>query len=97
MSTLTHSSNAPNKVSPWRKFVLGNRASLGTLAVFVVMMLIFFAFAPGIFSRWPIYNSVLLTLPVALFLVVPLVFVVTVSFFVLGRLGSAKSLFKISR
>jgi ribose/xylose/arabinose/galactoside ABC-type transport system permease subunit len=46
--------------------------------VFVVMMLIFFAAAPGIFSRWPIYNSVLLTLPVSLFLVVPMVFIVTV-------------------
>ncbi|MDB5563052.1 MAG: permease protein of ribose transporter [Hyphomicrobiales bacterium] len=61
-----------------RQFVGGNRASLGTLAVFVVMMVIFFAFAPRIFSQWPIYNSVLQTLPVALFLVVPLVFIVTV-------------------
>ena len=78
MSSLTQPNNASIQVSPLRKFVLGNRASLGTLAVFVVMMLIFFAFAPGIFSRWPIYNSVLLTLPVALFLVVPLVFIVTV-------------------
>ena len=30
------------------------------------------------FSNWQIYSSVLTTLPVALFLVVPLVFVVTV-------------------
>ena len=58
--------------------MLDNRASLGTLGVFVAMMLIFFAAAPGIFSHWPIYNSVLLTLPVALFLVVPMVFIVTV-------------------
>jgi simple sugar transport system permease protein len=65
----------PNRM---RKFVAGNRASLGTLAVFIVMMAIFFAFAPRIFSQWPIYNSVLQTLPVALFLVVPLVFIVTV-------------------
>jgi ribose/xylose/arabinose/galactoside ABC-type transport system permease subunit len=68
----------PPRTSPLRKFVLDNRASLGTLGVFVVMMLIFFAAAPGIFSRWPIYNSVLLTLPVSLFLVVPMVFIVTV-------------------
>ena len=71
---------SPSNVTagPLRKFVQRNRAPLGTLAVFVVMMAIFFAFAPRIFSSWPIYNSVLLTLPVALFLVVPQVFVVTV-------------------
>ena len=31
-----------------------------------------------VFPHWPIYNSVLVTLPVALFLVVPMVFIVTV-------------------
>jgi ribose/xylose/arabinose/galactoside ABC-type transport system permease subunit len=34
--------------------------------------------SPSVFTHWPIYNSVLVTLPVALCLVVPLVFVVTV-------------------
>ena len=34
--------------------------------------------SPRVFLSWPIYNSVLVTLPVALCLVVPLVFVVTV-------------------
>ena len=33
---------------------------------------------PRVFTTWPLYSSVLTTLPVALFLVVPLVFVVTV-------------------
>ena len=78
MASITDSKSPPTPINPFRRFVLGNRASLGTLAVFVVMMLIFFAFAPRIFSHWPIYNSVLLTLPVSLFLVVPLVFIVTV-------------------
>lgn len=64
--------------NPMSEFISRNRAPLGTLGVFVIMMLVFFGFAPHIFSQWPIYNSVLLTLPVALFLVVPLVFVVTV-------------------
>ena len=47
-------------------------------AVFVVMIGIFMAASPRVFLHWPIYNSVLVTLPVALCLVVPLVFVVTV-------------------
>jgi ribose/xylose/arabinose/galactoside ABC-type transport system permease subunit len=63
---------------PVRRFVLNNRAALGTLGVFVVMMLIFLAANPRVFTNWQLYSAVLVTLPVALFLVVPLVFVVTV-------------------
>ena len=59
-------------------FVLDNRAALGTLAVFVVMMAIFIVANPRVFTDWTLYSSVLTTLPVALFVVVPLVFVVTV-------------------
>ncbi|MBV8662816.1 MAG: ABC transporter permease, partial [Hyphomicrobiales bacterium] len=61
-----------------RRFVSANRAAVGTFAVFVVMMAAFMAASPAVFLHWPIYNSVLVTLPVALCLVVPLVFVVTV-------------------
>lgn len=64
--------------SCWRTFTHRNRAALGTLAVFVVMMAVFLAANPAVFLRWEVYRSVLLTLPVALFLVTPLVFVVTV-------------------
>ena len=64
--------------SALRRFVEVNRAALGTLAVFVVMIAIFMAASPSVFLHWPIYDSVLVTLPVALCLVVPLVFVVTV-------------------
>ena len=60
-----------------RGFVLDNRASLGTLAVFVVMMAVFMVANPTVFTTWYLYSSVLTTLPVALFVVVPLVFVVT--------------------
>lgn len=60
------------------RFTHTNRASIGTMAVFVVMMAIFFIGNPAVFSDWRIYNAVLTTLPVALFLVVPLVFIVTV-------------------
>lgn len=63
--------------NPLRRFVLNNRAALGTLAVFVIMMAIFATANPVVFSTWNLYRSVLTTLPVALFAVVPLVFVVT--------------------
>lgn len=61
-----------------RRFIFNNRAMLGTMAVFVVMMTIFIVASPRVFLNWQIYNSVLVTLPVALFIVVPLVYVVTV-------------------
>ena len=61
-----------------RRFLDANRASIGTLAVFVVMIAVFMIASPRVFLNWPIYNSVLVTLPVALCLVVPLVFIVTV-------------------
>ena len=62
---------------PVRRFIETNRAPLGAFAVLVVMMAIFIAANPHVFLEWNIYRSVLTTLPVALFLVVPLVFVVT--------------------
>jgi len=58
-----------------RGFILDNRASLGTLAVFIVMMAVFMIANPTVFTTWYLYSSVLTTLPVALFVVVPLVFV----------------------
>jgi ribose/xylose/arabinose/galactoside ABC-type transport system permease subunit len=64
--------------SAMRRFLETNRAAVGTFAVFVVMMSIFMIASPRVFLSWPIYNSVLVTLPVALCLVVPLVFIVTV-------------------
>ena len=42
------------------------------------MIAVFAVASPRVFLHWPIYNSVLVTLPVALCLVVPLVFIVTV-------------------
>jgi ribose/xylose/arabinose/galactoside ABC-type transport system permease subunit len=62
---------------PLRGFVIDNRSSLGTLAVFIVMMTIFLIANPVVFTTWNLYSAVLTTLPVALFCVVPLVFVVT--------------------
>ena len=62
---------------PFRRFLLANRAGLGSLAVFLIMMAIFLAIRPRVFLTWDLYGAVLTTLPVALFVVVPLVFVVT--------------------
>ena len=62
---------------PWRRFIMANRAGLGSLAVFLVMMAIFLVANPRVFSTWSLYSSVLTTLPVALFMVAPLVFIVT--------------------
>ena len=61
-----------------RRFFDANRAAVGTFAVFVVMIGLFMFASPRVFLSWPIYNSVLVTLPVALCLVTPLVFIVTV-------------------
>ena len=63
---------------PLRRFLLTNRAALGSLAVFLAMLLIFTIANPVVFTSWTLYASVLTTLPVAIFLTVPLVFIVTV-------------------
>jgi ribose/xylose/arabinose/galactoside ABC-type transport system permease subunit len=69
---------APKPYSRWRRFLMDNRAAAGTCVVFVAMMAVFLVASPAVFTSWEIYNSVLVTLPVALCLAVPLVFVVTV-------------------
>ena len=63
---------------PVRRFLLNNRAALGSLAVFAVMLAIFIVANPAVFTSWTLYSSVLTTLPVAIFMTVPLVFIVTV-------------------
>jgi simple sugar transport system permease protein len=62
---------------PFGRFVIANRAALGSLAIFALMLLTFFVANPVVFSNWGLYAAVMTTLPVALFLVAPLVFVVT--------------------
>jgi ribose/xylose/arabinose/galactoside ABC-type transport system permease subunit len=64
--------------SPLRRFIRANRPALGALAVAVLMLLIFLAGDPTVFSSWNVYRAVLIGLPVVIFVVVPLVFVVTV-------------------
>jgi simple sugar transport system permease protein len=62
---------------PVRGFLIANRAAIGSFVVFLAMLLIFFVANPRVFSTWGLYSAVLTTLPVALFMAVPLVFVVT--------------------
>ena len=53
--------------TPLRRFVLTNRASLGSLAVFLIMLMVFVVANPSVFTSWTLYSSVLTTLPVAMF------------------------------
>lgn len=69
---------ASNNNGPMRRFLLNNRAAIGTFGFFIVMMLLFLWGNPQVFGSWGIYKSVLTVLPVAIFLVVPMVFLVTV-------------------
>lgn len=64
--------------SAFRRYLRDNRPAIGSLGVFLVMLAIFFVGNPSVFSQWSIYRAVLQGLPVVLFVVVPLVFIVTV-------------------
>lgn len=64
--------------SALRRFLSRNRPAIGSALVALVMLAVFFAGDPTVFSNWNIYRAVLIGLPVVLFVVVPLVFVVTV-------------------
>lgn len=64
--------------SPLRRFLRTNRPALGALAVAVLMLLVFLIGDPQVFTSWNVYRAVLIGLPVVIFVVVPLVYVVTV-------------------
>lgn len=61
-----------------RRFLIDHRPALGSFLVLVIMLACFLIGNPEVFSQWNIYRAVLIGLPVVLFVVVPLVFVVTV-------------------
>lgn len=61
-----------------RRIVRDHRPAIGSLLVFLLMIGAFYAGNSEVFSQWSIYRAVLVGLPVVLFVVVPLVFVVTV-------------------
>jgi ribose/xylose/arabinose/galactoside ABC-type transport system permease subunit len=60
-----------------REFAYTNRLWIGTLSFFLVLLSIFIFINPSVFLNLPIYKSLMLTVPIAIFLVVPAVFVVT--------------------
>lgn len=64
--------------SKLRRFLTSNRPALGSLLVFVLMIAFFLIGNPEVFTQWNIYRAVLIGLPVVLFVVVPLAFVITV-------------------
>jgi ribose/xylose/arabinose/galactoside ABC-type transport system permease subunit len=64
--------------SKFRRFLSGNRPALGSFVVALSMLATFFLGDPTVFSQWNVYRAVLIGLPVVMFVVVPLVFVVTV-------------------
>lgn len=61
-----------------RRFAIDNRAAIGSALVAAVMLAIFYVGNPAVFAQWTIYKAVFTSLPMVLFVVVPLVFVVTV-------------------
>ncbi len=61
-----------------RRFLIDHRPALGSLLVFIVRIGLFWMGNPEVFSQWTIYRAVLIGLPVVIFVVVPLVYVVTV-------------------
>ncbi len=64
--------------SRFRRILANNRPAIGSFLVAVAMLVIFFVGDPNVFSQWNVYRAVLIGLPVVVFVVVPLVFVVTV-------------------
>jgi simple sugar transport system permease protein len=67
---------ASNYRQTLRAFVFNNRRALSALLVFVIMLTIFTAANPRVFTNIRIYTTIFLVLPVSIFLVIPLVFLV---------------------
>lgn len=59
-----------------RRWVNNNRRALSALTIFVVMLAIFMILSPRVFTNPITYRSIFISLPISLFVVVPLVFIV---------------------
>jgi ribose/xylose/arabinose/galactoside ABC-type transport system permease subunit len=64
----------PNTLS---SFVYSNRRALSALVVLVVMLSIFYVANPRVFSSFMTYRAIFISLPIAMFVVVPAVFIIT--------------------
>jgi ribose/xylose/arabinose/galactoside ABC-type transport system permease subunit len=61
---------------PLRQWVNNNRRALSALMIFAVMLTIFMILSPRVFTNPITYRSIFISLPITLFVVVPLVFIV---------------------
>ena len=66
-----------DEVSSFQKWVRNNRRVLTSAAFLIVMLIVFTIANPSVFTQFKTYRSVMLILPVSIFLVVPLVFITT--------------------
>src|SRR5688500_20297171 len=62
---------------PFVKWLINNRRVLTSTAFLLVMLIAFTVANPGVFMKFNTYRSVMITLPVYIFLFVPLLFTVT--------------------
>lgn len=75
----THSSHSLAR--SLRKYLRDNSAPVGTVVIFLAMIVAFMVASPAVFTSWPIYSSALIGIPILVFLAIPLVFVVVVGEF----------------
>jgi len=80
MTTTTHELTSPARREgrgAVGTFVFQNRRALSALAVYLIMMAIFILANPKVFTNTITYRSVFTTIPVAIFVAIPAVFVIT--------------------
>jgi ribose/xylose/arabinose/galactoside ABC-type transport system permease subunit len=66
-----------DEVSPFYKWIRNNRRVLTSLAFLILMLIVFTIANPNVFTQFKTYRSVMIALPISIFLVVPLVFITT--------------------
>lgn len=80
MSSTSTSLRAAPQVRPprsrFRQWVNNNRRALSALMIFAVMLTIFTMLSPRVFTNPITYRSIFISLPISLFVVVPMVFIV---------------------
>jgi ribose/xylose/arabinose/galactoside ABC-type transport system permease subunit len=66
-----------DEVSPFIRWLRNNRRVLTSAAFLVFMLIVFIIANPNVFTQFKTYRSVMVALPISIFLVIPLVFVTT--------------------
>ena len=75
-ATLPSARPTPEQPSQFRRWVKNNRRALSSFMILVVLLTIFTLFNSRVFTNPITYRSIFISLPISLFVVVPLVFVV---------------------